>query len=142
VKENRMVGFGRVLIALVSLLVFTGFFFVAEGVAKSDEAGGGNDSDKDKEAMSRTQISRDHHILMQEIIDSLRAVTGVVQKVVDGNMSPQERDDASTKIGALEKKLEELSTKHEVLMKAVDDLFKEAANKKKQSEDKPQNDKP
>ncbi|HET6371457.1 MAG TPA: hypothetical protein VFG95_09685, partial [Nitrospiria bacterium] len=79
---------------------------------------------------------------MQEIIDSLREVTGIVQKVMDGDLNPRERDDESKKIDALGKKLEEMSTKHEVLMKAVDDMFKEAANKKKQSEDKSQNDKP
>jgi methyl-accepting chemotaxis protein len=142
VKENRIVGFGHVFIALVSLLVFTGFLIAAEGVAKSDDSVGGSDSGRDKEAMSRTEITKEHHLLMQEIIDSLREVTALVQKVVDGNLNPQERDDAHKKIDALGKKLEEMSTKHEMLMKAVDDIFKEAANKKKQSEDKSQNDKP
>jgi vacuolar-type H+-ATPase subunit I/STV1 len=142
VKENRVVSFGRIFIVLAALLVFSGLLLTAEGTAKAEDAGGGNDSGKDKETLSRTQISREHHVLMQEIIDSLREMSGVVRKVVDGNLSPQERDDMRTKVDTLGKKLDELSKKHEMLMKAVDDIFREAANKKKQSEDKPPNGKP
>jgi len=126
---------GRTLL-LVSLL-----FFLAVSRAYSEDAGmNGKESQEQisreaKESMSRAQISKEHHLLMQQIIDSLKETVDLLQ-VSSTASSPADREKLDARISALAKKVDDLSKKHEALMKMVDDLYKEVGNKKKPAEDK------
>lgn|GEM_PF-4310620 len=93
-------------------------------------------SKQTKEAPSRAQIARDHHVIMQELIDDLKETVDLLQRSPQAVPGPgKEENDA--RIGALAKRLEELSKRHAALMKMVDDLYyKDTNSKKKPGEDR------
>ena len=130
-------GFGR---ALIVLLVSLTFCLAVSRAYSEDTAVNGKESQEPisreaKESMSRAQISREHHLLMQQLIDSLKETVDLLQRFT-GASGSVDREEINAKVGALAKKVDELSKRHEALMKMVDDVSKEVSNKKKPAEDK------
>ena len=130
-------GIGR---APIILLVSLAFCLGVSRAYSEDTGVNGKESQESisreaKESLSRAQISREHHLLMQQLIDSLKETVDLLQRST-GATGSVDREEINAKVSALAKKVDELSKKHEALMKIVDDLYKEVSNKKKPAEDK------
>jgi methyl-accepting chemotaxis protein len=79
---------------------------------------------------------------MQHILETLKDITGFVRRVADEDANLRGRKDLNNQLDAMAKRVEELSEKHQTLMKAVDEISKEANHKKRTEEDKETNGNP
>jgi hypothetical protein len=120
-------------VALLQLFLSTDLF-AQEIPNKTEET-----DENRRESMTRFQIAREHHLLMQQIIDSLKEITAVLHRISKSGAEPPDGKNLEGQLDAVTKKVEELSEKHQRLMKAVDDLSKEANTKKKTEEDQASN---
>lgn len=86
--------------------------------------------------MSRLDIAQEHHQLMQQIIEGLRDVGGTIYRILaQEEIDESSRDEMRAAVRALVEKAERMSRRHEMLMQAVDALYREASLKKSSTEE-------
>ena len=104
-------------------------FLVLIGTASAAERDGG-------ETMTRSQILREHHHLMSQMLAVMKDNVQMTQKLLDGKSSAADRKAMKRKLADMVGEVDDMILKHDTLMKSFEEMTekKEAPKPEKEAE--------
>ncbi len=92
-----------------------------------------------KETMTRSQILREHHHLMGQMLAVMKDNVQMTQKLLDGKVSAADRKAMKRKLADMGGEVDDMIQKHDTLMKSFDEMTqkKEAPKPEKGVESAP-----